>query len=73
MTAADALTAARNILGPRARISRGADACVVARQEVLQGGTTYRRVYGRGDTWEAALAAAADSYAAMRAAPQRTA
>lgn len=63
---------AKALLGPRARAYREAGFWVIARDEITQEGTRYKRVYGRAGSLAEALAAAAASYADMRRHPERT-
>lgn len=67
-----ALARAKVFLGPRVRVYKEDGLCVIARAEMTQEGTRYRRIYGCADTWAEALAAAAESYAVMRRHPERT-
>lgn len=72
MTRDAALARAKALLGPRAQAFREAGLRVIARAEITLAGSLYQRIYGRADTWDAALSQAIDSYADMRRHPERT-
>jgi len=69
MTQIEAIQAAQAVLGPRARVYREGARCVVARHELLMGGTAHVKIFGVGPTWGDALTEARHTLAQMRAHP----
>ena len=67
-----AAACARMLLGPRVRTYREADVYLIARVEMTQAGTRYRRIFGGARSRDSAVDAARRSYAEMRRHPGRT-